>query len=85
MKMLRDQKLKTSSERLKEFAARIEQTETFDMEGAKFDVSEHVFSMIGRQWDDKEFLKQHSLDGWVKVERTLRGCCKETLTSLWNL
>jgi transcriptional regulator with XRE-family HTH domain len=80
--MLRDHKLKTSSERLEEFAARIEQTETFDMEAAKFDVSEHVFSMMERQGVSKAKLARRMGKSRAYVTRMLQGNANFTLESL---
>ncbi|HEV7683114.1 MAG TPA: helix-turn-helix transcriptional regulator [Pyrinomonadaceae bacterium] len=80
--MLRNHRLKTSSERLEEFATRIEQTETFDIEGAKFDVSEHIFSMMERQGVSKAKLARRMGKSRPYVTRMLQGNANFTLESL---
>jgi transcriptional regulator with XRE-family HTH domain len=80
--MLRDHRLKTSSQRLEEFATRIEQTETFDMEAAKLDVSEHVFLMMERQGVSKAKLAQRMGKSRAYVTRMLQGNANFTLESL---
>lgn len=75
-------KLKTSSERLEELSLRIERSEMFDMEGAKFDISEHVFSMMERRGVSKAKLAHALGKSRSYVTKILQGNANFTLESL---
>lgn len=80
--MLQNESMKTSSERLDEFAARIEQTEMFDMEASKFDISEHVFAVMERQGVSKAKLARRLGKSRAYVTKILQGNANFTLESL---
>lgn len=80
--MLHNEQLKTSSERLSEFAARTEQSETFDMEASKFDISEDIFSMMERQDVSKAKLARRLGKSRAYVTKILQGNANFTLESL---
>jgi transcriptional regulator with XRE-family HTH domain len=80
--MLQGNKVKTSSERLHEFANRIERSEVFDMEGAKFDISEHIYSMMERQGVSKAKLARRLGKSRAYVTKMLQGNANFTLDSL---
>lgn len=80
--MLQNDQLKTSSERLEELAQRLEQSEMFDIEGAKFDISEHVFSMMERQGMSKAALARSLGKSRAYITKILQGNANFTLESL---
>ncbi len=80
--MLQSESMKTSSERLDEFAARIEQTEIFDMETSKYDISEHVFAVMERQGVSKAKLARRLGKSRAYVTKILQGNANFTLESL---
>src|SRR6266480_419873 len=74
--------MKTSSERLEELSLRIEQSEMFDIEGAKFDISEHVFSMMELRGVSKATLARSLGKSRSYVTKILQGNANFTLESL---
>lgn len=80
--MLPNNQTKTSSERLQEFSNRIERSEMFDIEGAKFDISEHIYSMMERQTVSKAKLARRLGKSRAYVTKMLQGNANFTLESL---
>jgi transcriptional regulator with XRE-family HTH domain len=80
--MLHNDHLKTSSERLAELVHRLEQSEIYDLEGAKFDISEHIFSVMERQRVSKAKLAKLLGKSRPYVTKILQGNANFTLESL---
>src|SRR5437660_4364777 len=71
-----------TSKRLEELTSRLEQSEVFDIEAAKFDISEHVFSMMERQGMSKAVLARRLGKSRAYITKILQGNANFTLESL---
>ena len=80
--MLQNNQTMTTSERMEELTRRLEQSEMFDIEGAKFDISEHVFSVMERQGVSKASLARKLGKSRAYVTKTLQGNANFTVESL---
>gem|GEM_PF-2682488 len=80
--MLQNNQAITVLERLDGLSERLERSEAFDIEGAKFDISELVFSVMERQGVSKANLARKLGKSRAYVTKTLQGNANFTLESL---
>jgi transcriptional regulator with XRE-family HTH domain len=80
--MLHNNKVKTSSERLAEIARRIEESELYDLEGAKYDISEQIHLVMEHQDVSKAKLARKLGKSRAYITKILQGNANFTLESL---
>lgn len=80
--MLNDDNARTSSERLEELVRRLEHSEAYDIEAAKFDISEHIFSVMEGQGVSKANLARKLGKSRAYITKILQGNANFTLESL---
>jgi transcriptional regulator with XRE-family HTH domain len=80
--MLHDDQPKTTSERLEELVSRLESSESYDIEAAKFDISEHIFSVMEGQRVSKAKLANRLGKSRAYITKILQGNANFTLESL---
>lgn len=80
--MLHNNKVKTSSERLTELVRRIEESELYDLEGAKHDISEQIYLVMEHQDVSKAKLARKLGKSRAYITKMLQGNANFTLESL---
>lgn len=80
--MLHNNQPKTTSERLEELVRRLESSESYDIEAAKYDISEHIFSVMEGQRVSKAKLANRLGKSRAYITKILQGNANFTLESL---